>query len=31
LLRCAGHAYHHVGQLIYLQKELTLAAAHGSE
>jgi uncharacterized damage-inducible protein DinB len=23
-LRCAGHAYHHVGQIIYLQKELTL-------
>jgi uncharacterized damage-inducible protein DinB len=23
-LRCAGHAYHHVGQLIYLQKELLL-------
>jgi len=21
-LRCAGHAYHHVGQIIYLQKEL---------
>ncbi|HYL63128.1 MAG TPA: DUF1572 family protein [Candidatus Methylomirabilis sp.] len=21
-LRCAGHAYHHVGQLIYLSKEL---------
>src|SRR5260370_21422405 len=21
-LRCAGHAYHHVGQMIYLQKEL---------
>ena len=23
LLRCAGHAYHHVGQLIYLSRELT--------
>jgi Protein of unknown function (DUF1572) len=22
-LRCAGHAYHHVGQLIFLNKELT--------
>jgi uncharacterized damage-inducible protein DinB len=22
LLRCAGHAYHHVGQLIYLSREL---------
>jgi hypothetical protein len=22
-LRCAGHAYHHVGQIIYLSKELT--------
>jgi hypothetical protein len=21
-LRCAGHAYHHVGQLIYLSREL---------
>jgi hypothetical protein len=21
-LRCAGHAYHHVGQIIYLSKEL---------
>jgi DinB family protein len=21
-LRCAGHAYHHAGQIIYLQKEL---------
>jgi len=25
-LRCAGHAYHHVGQLIFLSKELTLKA-----
>lgn len=24
-LRCAGHAYHHVGQIIYLSKELTRA------
>ncbi len=31
LLRCAGHAYHHVGQMIYLQQELTRAHAHGSE
>src|SRR5260221_7417250 len=23
-LRCAGHAYHHVGQLIYLSRELTM-------
>jgi len=22
-LRCAGHAYHHVGQIIYLHRELT--------
>jgi hypothetical protein len=22
-LRCAGHAYHHVGQIIFLSKELT--------
>jgi hypothetical protein len=22
ILACAGHAYHHVGQVIYLQKEL---------
>jgi len=25
-LRCAGHAYHHVGQIIYLSKELTKEA-----
>lgn len=25
LFRCAAHAYHHVGQLIYLSKELTRA------
>ena len=25
-LRCAGHAYHHVGQIIFLSKELTKAA-----
>lgn len=24
-LRCAGHAYHHVGQIIYLSRELTKA------
>jgi hypothetical protein len=24
-LRCAGHAYHHVGQIIFLSKELTKA------
>jgi hypothetical protein len=23
VLTCAGHAYHHIGQIIYLQKELT--------
>lgn len=22
ILRCAGHAYHHVGQMVYLQREL---------
>jgi uncharacterized damage-inducible protein DinB len=26
LFRCAAHAYHHVGQLIYLSKELTKPA-----
>lgn len=31
IFRCASHAYHHVGQLVYLQKELTRTAAHGSE
>jgi hypothetical protein len=31
LFRCAAHAYHHVGQIIYLQKELTRIGAHGSE
>ena len=25
-LRCAGHAYHHVGQIIFLSKELTKKA-----
>jgi uncharacterized damage-inducible protein DinB len=25
-LRCAGHAYHHVGQIIYLSKELARAS-----
>src|SRR5712691_7747109 len=24
VLNCAAHAYHHVGQIIYLQKQLTL-------
>jgi uncharacterized damage-inducible protein DinB len=26
-LRCAGHAYHHVGQIIFLSKELARAAS----
>jgi uncharacterized damage-inducible protein DinB len=26
-LRCAGHAYHHVGQIIYLAREVTRANA----
>jgi uncharacterized damage-inducible protein DinB len=26
VLRCAGHAYHHVGQMIYLQREMRKAA-----
>ncbi len=30
VLRCAGHAYHHVGQIIYLAKELTKSAAQGA-
>ncbi|MGH9744145.1 MAG: DUF1572 family protein, partial [Candidatus Acidiferrum sp.] len=29
-LRCAAHAYHHVGQIIYLSKELTKLAEPGS-
>lgn len=29
-LRCAGHAYHHVGQLIFLSKELTRGVGPGS-
>lgn len=29
-LRCAGHAYHHVGQLIYLSNELKSEAKLGS-
>jgi hypothetical protein len=29
-LRCAGHAYHHVGQLIYLSNELKREAKLGS-
>jgi uncharacterized damage-inducible protein DinB len=27
LLNCAAHAYHHVGQIIYLEKQLQLKAA----
>jgi Protein of unknown function (DUF1572) len=27
VFRCAAHAYHHVGQLVYLSKELTKPAA----
>ncbi len=27
-LRCAGHAYHHVGQMIYLSKEWAKETAH---
>ena len=27
LLNCAGHAYHHVGQIIYLEKQLNLNTA----
>lgn len=30
VFRCAAHAYHHVGQLIYLSKELTKAAAQAT-
>lgn len=30
VFRCAAHAYHHVGQLIYLSKELTKPAAHAA-
>jgi hypothetical protein len=30
VFRCAAHAYHHVGQLIYLSKELTKTAAQGA-
>ena len=29
-LRCAGHAYHHVGQIIFLSKELTKQTKPGS-
>ena len=29
-LRCAGHAYHHVGQLVYLSKELAREAEMGA-
>jgi uncharacterized damage-inducible protein DinB len=27
LLNCAGHAYHHIGQIIYLEKQLQLSRA----
>ncbi len=27
IFRCAAHAYHHVGQIIYLSKELSMQAA----
>lgn len=30
IFRCAAHAYHHVGQLIYLSKELTKPAARSA-
>lgn len=30
VFRCAAHAYHHVGQIIYLSKELTKTAAQGA-
>jgi hypothetical protein len=30
LFRCAAHAYHHVGQLIYLSNELTKPAARSA-
>ena len=30
VFRCAAHAYHHVGQLIYLSKELTKPAAQAT-
>jgi uncharacterized damage-inducible protein DinB len=30
LLRCAGHAYHHVGQIIYLSKELAPGTRPGT-
>jgi uncharacterized damage-inducible protein DinB len=31
LFRCAAHAYHHVGQMIYLSSELTKPAAKGAQ
>jgi uncharacterized damage-inducible protein DinB len=31
VLDCAAHAYHHVGQIIYLQKQLTLPAAQSAD
>jgi uncharacterized damage-inducible protein DinB len=30
VFRCAAHAYHHVGQLLYLSKELTKPAAQAT-
>jgi hypothetical protein len=30
VFRCAAHAYHHVGQIIYLSKELTKPAAQAT-
>jgi uncharacterized damage-inducible protein DinB len=30
VFRCAAHAYHHVGQLVYLSKELTKPAAQAT-
>jgi hypothetical protein len=30
VFRCAAHAYHHVGQLVYLSKELTRPAAQAT-
>jgi uncharacterized damage-inducible protein DinB len=31
VLNCAGHAYHHLGQIIYLQKQLTMSAAKSGD
>jgi uncharacterized damage-inducible protein DinB len=30
VFRCAAHAYHHVGQMIYLSRELTKTAGQGT-